>query len=112
MVSRSTEALIHLVIFAILAIVIVFLLTALFGEYHKLQGCALNPDIWCWNDWKCDTAPDRDPEQIFGPAADYANSCNLGNDNVLSTCVCQWKPVDTSNQNLQEVCAEPTIVQL
>jgi hypothetical protein len=105
------------IVFAILAIAIIVLLTAVAAIYHKLSGCKRWPDYFCRDDWYCPGSSQYPKgttgfaSSRFGPTSPFATVCRFQagpNDTGVqpASCTCGWagQTVDYNG----EVCAGAT----
>jgi hypothetical protein len=53
--KKSADPLPYIIVFAILFLVALGVLTWTLGIWYKAQQCVLNPNIWCSDNWTCNT---------------------------------------------------------
>ncbi|CAH6421708.1 Hypothetical protein HVR_LOCUS1348 [uncultured virus] len=93
--KKSADPLPYIIIFAILFLIALGLLTWVLGTFYKSHACSLYPNIWCSDNWSCNTvcpggnnpvSPQGQPvNPCFGNAA-YVGPGG-GSASGLSSCI-------------------------
>ena len=105
------------IVFVILVAVVIGLTTWLIYLINANNSCQLNPNIWCYNDWTCNTKAtnqDANPcfsktftnqgddnltECLYGPQSSVANACFAGDTDDEGPCSCALTTADNCLNN-------------
>ena len=91
-VKQKADILPYVITFAVLFLISLGVLTWALDLYNKSQQCAANPNIWCWDDWKCNNNctvangfqnPNNSP---IGANAPYTTSTEVQTTAAVSGC--------------------------
>tara|TARA_Y100001936_G_C15576580_1_gene409877 strand:+ start:113 stop:502 length:390 start_codon:yes stop_codon:yes gene_type:complete len=104
--STVVAAIIYSIIIFILSIILLPIWYYTLYYYYQDYQCASNPNIWCWNDFTCQT-PSQDsscynlqsdslPQCLYGADTPVAQNC-LAENNENGTCTCPQSLDDTTS---------------
>lgn len=65
----------YLIIFAILFVVMLVVMSWAIDVYYKNHSCQFKPDIWCFDDWSCNTSCQKNGPNTVNPSGLPVSDC-------------------------------------